>query len=415
MKKADLIIKNASELLTCKEAAPDLIGVIRGGWVAVRGDRIAAVGAKEDIAPLAGDTTQIIDATGKVVAPGFVDCHTHVVFGGSRRAEYLAKAEKLSDAEIIELGIKTGITATITPTREHTAEELYEESSVRVKEMIVSGTTTLESKSGYGLDRDTEIKQLAVNKLLDEHLPADIVSTYLGAHGWPPERKKEDYLNFLLEEMIPFIGTEGLADFCDIWCDEGHYSAAESRLVLEKGLENGLKAKIHTGAYSYVGGADVAASLRAVSADHLNYTPAASLEKLAEAGVTGVVLPGTDFAVKHPRPFDIEPMIRAGLEIALATNCCPGCWCTSMAFIIILACRNHGMSAARAIRGTTIAGAKAIGRESTIGSIEPEKLADIQIWNFSNYGDIAYHYSPNPADTVIKRGKIVARSGQPLI
>lgn len=414
MKKADLIIKNAAELLTCKEACPDLIGVIRGGWVAVRGDRIAAVGTKEDISPLAGDTTQIIDAAGKVIAPGFVDCHTHVVFGGSRRDEYLAKAEKLSDAEIAGLGIKTGITATIMPTREHTVEELYEESSARVKEMIISGTTTLESKSGYGLDRDTEIKQLTVNKLLDERLPVNIVSTYLGAHGWPPERKKEDYLNFLLEEMIPFIGAESLADFCDVWCDEGHYDAAESRIILEKGLENGLKAKIHTGAYSYVGGADAAASLGAISADHLNYTPAASLKKLAEAGVTGVVLPGTDFAVKHPQPFDIEPMIQAGPEIALATNCCPGCWCTSMAFIIILACRNHGMSAARAIRGTTIAAAKAIGREGTVGSIEPGKLADIQIWNFNNYGDIAYHYSPNMADTVIKRGKIVARHGQLL-
>lgn len=410
-----MIIKNAAELLTCKDASPDLIGVVRGGWVAVRGGRIAAVGEKEDIAPLAGDTTQIIDAAGKVVAPGFVDCHTHVVFGGSRRDEYLAKAEKLSDAEIAGLGIKTGITATITPTREHTKEELYEESSARVKEMIVSGTTTLESKSGYGLDMDTEIKQLAVNKLLGERLPVDIVSTYLGAHGWPPGHEKEDYLNFLLKEMIPFIGAEGLADFCDVWCDEGHFDAAESRIILEKGLENGLKAKIHTGAYSYVGGADVAAGLGAISADHLNYTPAASLEKLAAAGVTGVVLPGTDFAVKHPRPFDIEPMIRAGLEIALATNCCPGCWCTSMAFIIILACRNHGMSAARAIRGATIAGAKALGKESTVGSIEPGKLADIQIWNLDNYGDIAYHYSPNPVDTVIKRGKIVAGRGQMLI
>lgn len=415
MKKADLIIKNAAELLTCKETAQDLIGVVRGGWVAVCGDKIAAVGAKEDIEPLAGDTTQIIDADGKVVAPGFVDCHTHVVFGGSRGGEYLAKAEKLSDAEIAGLGIKTGITATMTPTREHSKEKLYAESSARVGEMIASGTTTLESKSGYGLDRDTEIKQLTVNKLFNERLPVDVVSTYLGAHGWPPEHKKEDYLHFLLEEMIPLIGAEGLADFCDVWCDEGHYDGTESRLILEKGLANGLKAKIHTGAYSYAGGADVAAGLGAVSADHLNYTPAASLEKLAKAGVTGVVLPGTDFAVKHPRPFDIEPMIQAGLEIALATNCCPGCWCTSMAFIIILACRNHGMSAARAIRGATIAGAKAIGKESIVGSIEPGKLADIQIWNLSNYGDIAYHYSPNPVDIVIKRGKIAARRGQLLI
>lgn len=415
MKKADLIIKNAAELLTCNPVASDLIGVIRNGWVAVNGDRIAAVGTKEDIAPLIGDMTQIIDASGKVTAPGFVDCHTHVVFGGSRSNEYLAKAEKLSDAEIAALGIKTGITATITPTREHTTDDLYEESSARVKEMIISGTTTLESKSGYGLDKDTEIKQLTVNKLLDKRLPVDIVSTYLGAHGWPPEREKENYLNFLLEEMIPFIGAEGLADFCDVWCDEGHYDAEESRIILEKGLENGLKAKIHTGAYSYVGGADAAARLGAISADHLNYTPAASLEKLAKAGVTGVVLPGTDFAVKHPRPFDTGPMIQAGLEIALATNCCPGCWCTSMAFIIILACRNHGMSAARAIRGATIAGAKAIGKESVVGSIEPGKLADIQIWNLNNYGDIAYHYSPNPVDTVIKRGKIAAQHGRLLI
>jgi imidazolonepropionase len=413
-KRADLVVANASELLTCKENSPDLVGVVRNGWIAVREGKIEAVGTKEEIEPMISGSTEVIDAAGRVVAPGFVDCHTHVVFGGTRVGEYFAKIEKLSPEEIERRGIKTGILTTLEPTRGHSLEDLYSETASRMMDMIISGSTTIESKSGYGLDRETEIKQMEVNKLLESRLPVNIASTFLGGHGWPQDVGKEKYMDFLIKEMIPSVGESGLAEFCDAWCDEGHYTAKECEAILEAGVNAGMKPKLHEGGYSYIGGAEVAAELHAVSADHLNYVPRRSLRKLADAGTTGVPLPGIDFAVGHDRPFDPIPMVEEGLEIAIATNCCPGCWCTSMPFIIILACRRHGMSAERAIRAATFAGARALGRQDRIGSIEPGKVADIQIWNLGHYADIAYHYMTNPVGVVIKGGKVTVRDSKIL-
>ena len=407
--KADMVIKNAKELLTCRDDAPDLIGILRDGWVAVNGGKISSVGSKEKIEPMISDETEVIAAGGKVAAPGFVDSHTHVVFGGTRVDEYFAKIERLSNDEIAARGIKTGILTTLIPTREHSLETLYFESSERVRDMIISGTTTVESKSGYGLDRETELKQLEVNRLLAERLPVDVVSTFLGAHGWPKDTTKERYMDFLIHETIPLVGESKMARFCDAWCDEGYYTAEDCRVILQAGIDAGMRPKLHSEGYSYIGGAEVAAELRAVSADHLNYAPRKSLRALAEAGVTAAPLPGIDFAVGHPLPFDPIPMLEEGLEIAVATNCCPGCWCTSIPFIIILACRRHGMSAARAIRGATIAGAKALGMADDIGSIEPGKRADIQLWNLDRHEDIAYHYMTNTVSVVIKDGRVVAR------
>lgn len=411
-KRADLVIKNAKQLLTCRDDAKDLIGLMEGGWVAVTGGTISAVGGKSEVEPMIGEGTNIIDATGKVVAPGFVDSHTHLVFGGTRVGEYFAKIEKLTPEEIQRRGIKTGILTTLIPTREHDIETLYEESADRVRDMIRSGTTTVESKSGYGLNRETEIKQLRVNRMIEDRLPVSVASTYLGAHGWPHEYKKEDYIELLVNELIPEIGELGLAEFCDAWCDEGHYTAEDCRVILEAGIKAGMRPKLHEGGYSYIGGAEVAAELRAISADHLNYDPRPSLRRMAEAGVVGTPLPGIDFAVGHALPFDPQPMLEEGLELAIATNCCPGVWCTSMPFIIILACRRHGMSAERAIRAATIAGAKALGRQDRIGSIEAGKNADIAVWNLEQYQDVAYHYMTNPIGVVIKDGKVVVRDAR---
>ncbi|MDR3164398.1 MAG: imidazolonepropionase [Synergistaceae bacterium] len=411
-KKAELVIKNATELLTCRDDSPDLIGLVKNGWVAADGGKIIAAGGAESVEPLISGSTQVIDASGKVVAPGFVDSHTHVVFGGGRVGEYFARIGKLSQEEIKRRGIKTGILTTLELTREHSLEELYDETALRVRDMIISGTTTVESKSGYGLDRDTELKQLEVNRLLEKRLPVSVVSTFLGGHGWPSDMDKGKYMDFLINEMIPFVGGSGLAEFCDAWCDEGYYTAQECGLILEAGIKSGMKPKLHEGGYSYIGGAEVAADLKAVSADHLNYDPRKSLRRLAEAGTVGAPLPGIDFAVRHERPFDPAPMIEEGLELAIATNCCPGCWCTSMPFIIILACRNHGMSSERAIRAATIGGAKALARQDSIGSIEPGKDADIQIWNLDRHEDIAYHYTTNPVETVIKGGRIAAANAR---
>lgn len=403
---AHIVIENAAQLLTCKPDAADHIGLITMGSVAVSDGKITAVGSKADVAPLIGKETKILDAAGKIVMPGFVDCHTHVVFGGTRVEEYCARLQTDDLEELKKQGVPMGIMVTLSATRGLPTDELYEQSAQRVRRMILSGTTTLESKSGYSLNIEGEVRQLEIGHMIARKLPIDISSTFLGAHGWPQNIAKEAYMELLINEMIPEIGIKGLAEACDIWCDEGHYEKEDCRKILEAGREHGMEPKIHAGAYSYVGGEDLAAEMNMYSADHLNYTPFEALQKLAAAGVTGVVLPGIDFAVRHPLFFDPRPMYQAGLELGMATNCCPGCWCTSMPFIISLACRQHHMSPARALRAATYGSACALKREEMIGSIEVGKQADIIILDIPTYEDIAYRLGENPVETVIRHGRI---------
>ena len=412
---ADIVIENAAQLLTCKLDASDHIGLVTMGSVAVSNGNITAVGNGADVAHLIGKETKVLDAAGKVVMPGFVDCHTHVVFGGTRVEEYCARLETDDLEELKRRGVPMGIMVTLSATRGLPTDELYEQSAQRVRKMILNGTTTLESKSGYSLNTEGEVRQLEIGHMIAENLPIDVSSTFLGAHGWPPDMEKEAYMELLINEMIPEIGAKGLAEACDIWCDEGHYEKEECRKILEAGREHGMEPKIHAGAYSYVGGEDLAAEMGMNSADHLNYTSAAALEKLAAAGVTGVVLPGIDFAVNHPRFFDPRPMYRAGLELGMATNCCPGCWCTSMPFMISLACRQHSMSPARALRAATYGSACALKRQQRIGSIEIGKQADIIILNIPTYEDIAYRLGDDPVETVIRHGKITVQDNKIIL
>ena len=412
---ADIVIENAAQLLTCKLDASDHIGLVTMGSVAVSNGNITAVGNGADVAHLIGKETKVLDAAGKVVMPGFVDCHTHVVFGGTRVEEYCARLETDDLEELNRRGVPMGIMVTLSATRGLPTDELYEQSAQRVRKMILNGTTTLESKSGYSLNTEGEVRQLEIGHMIAENLPIDVSSTFLGAHGWPPDMEKEAYMELLINEMIPEIGAKGLAEACDIWCDEGHYEKEECRKILEAGREHRMEPKIHAGAYSYVGGEDLAAEMGMNSADHLNYTSAAALEKLAAAGVTGVVLPGIDFAVNHPRFFDPRPMYRAGLELGMATNCCPGCWCTSMPFMISLACRQHSMSPARALRAATYGSACALRRQQRIGSIEVGKQADIIILDIPTYEDIAYRLGDDPVETVIRHGKITVQDNKIIL
>lgn len=412
-RKADLVIENAKQLLTCPSDGEG-IGVVENGWVAVADGMIIAAGGRKEVeASVSADASDRMDATGKVVAPGFIDCHTHLVFGGSRVDEYAVKLVTNDPAELRRRGIPTGIMVSVEKTRKTSDEELFRQAAGRLEEMILSGTTTVESKSGYGLDTETELRMLRINRRLADEYPAEVVSTFLGAHGWPSDVAKEAYIKILVEEMIPAVAEEGLAEFCDIWCDEGHFTAKESRVILQAGRDAGLEPKIHTGAYSYIGGADIAAEMRMASADHLNYTPRKALRALAEAEVPGVLLPGIDFAVRHPKPFDPRPMAEEGMIMALATNCCPGCWCTSMPLILQLGCRNHGLSPEQAIRAATIGSAKALRREKRTGSIEKGKRADIQIWNLERYEDALYHLGSPYVETVIQKGKTAVRNGLP--
>ena len=408
-------IRHASELVTCKGSAPKHgkemsdIGLIKDGAVIIHDDKIVATGTTEELDRQVDlNEYEVIDAAGKTVMPGFVDSHTHFIFGGYRADEFSWRLKGDSYMSIMERG--GGINATVVPTREATEEELIEAGEERLNRMLEFGVTTVEGKSGYGLTMESELRMLEVNRELNEELPLDIFSTFLGAHGWTEGMKKEVYIDLLCKEMIPRVAGEKLAVCNDIWCDEGHYTAKECETVLAAGRDYGLAPRIHTDAYSYIGGSDLAADMHMLSADHLNYTPVSVFQKLKDADVTGVLLVGTDFAVNHPKQVDPRPMLDIGMDLGLATNCCPGCWCESMIFILVLACRQHGFSAEEALRAATKGAAKAMGLKDR-GSLTPGKLADLLILDTDTYEDLIYKYGRNPIETIIKKGKVAAKGG----
>lgn len=404
--RADLVIANAAEVLTCVPTSGDLVGRSPGALVAIAGERIIAVGPPAEIAQqVDASSAEVIDASGKIVAPGFVDCHTHVVFGGSRVEEYAARMT-MNVAEVEALGIPTGIQASVRMTRADSVDELAASAADRMWRMFRHGTTTVESKSGYGLSLAEEIKLLEVNRRLQASQPMDVVGTFLGAHDFPSELPREEYLEIVISEMIPKVAEQGLAEFCDVYCDEGYYAVQESRRILVAGLHVGLKPKIHVDAYADIGGAAMAAELGAVSADHLNYTDRASMRELAEADVIGVVMPALDFAVGHARPFDARAMLAEGMTLALATDICPACWVESMQIVMQLACRLYRFSPAEALYAATVGGARALEMEADRGSLEPGKLADVQIWDLPTFEDVVYRLGNNAVETVIKRGQV---------
>jgi imidazolonepropionase len=273
--------------------------------------------------------------------------------------------------------------------------------------MLHYGSTTVESKSGYGLSLDEEVKMLQVNRRLRSSQSVDVVSTFLGAHDFPPDVPRRRYIDELVEEMIPHVAREGLAEFCDVYCDDGYYTVEETRRILEAGLHEGLKAKIHVDAYADIGGAAMAAELPVVSADHLNYTDRRSMRALSQANVIGVVMPALDFAVAHPRPFDARAMLDEGMTLALATDLCPGCWVESMQVVMQLACRLYALSPEEALLASTLGAAAALELDGDRGSIEPGKLADLQLWDLPAFEDVIYRIGHNAVVMVIKRGKVV--------
>jgi imidazolonepropionase len=406
--RADLVIRGAAEVLTCVRATGNPLGRVAGGALAVAGERILAVGSAAELAAAVDlSHARVIDAGGGVVAPGFVDCHTHLVFGGSRAREYAAKMTR-SAAEVAALGIPSGIPASVAATRAADAEALFGQSAARLKRMFASGSTTVESKSGYGLCRETELRQLEVNRRLNEALPVDLVSTFLGAHDFPPDLPRKRYVDLLVNELIPAVAERGLAEFCDVYCDRGYYTVKESRRILSAGRDHGLRPKIHADAYSATGIADLAIELGAVSMDHLNYTTAAEMKRLARAGVVGVALPALDFAVAHPDPVNPVAVLESGMPLALATNLNPGNWTETMHFAMVLACRRHRLAPEEALLAATAGAAKALGREKEIGALEPGHLADLQIWDIPAFEDYIYRLDRNPIVGLIKRGQVIA-------
>jgi imidazolonepropionase len=405
----DLLLCRPSQVLTCDPTPGDPLGRWSGVGIAVQGETIAAIAPLPDLESaydLSG--AKVIDLAGKIVAPGFVDCHTHLVFGGTRAQEYAARLTR-SPQNVAALGIPSGIQATVAMTRASDPQTLCESARRRLANMLRHGTTTVESKSGYGLTVEKELQLLQVNRGLQECQPLDIVSTFLGAHDFPPEIPRQRYVDILVQEMIPLVAEANLAEFCDVYCDDGYYSVEDSRRILEAGLRYGLRGKIHVDAYANIGGCEMAAELKAVSADHLNYTTEAEVERLAGAGVVGVVMPGLDFAVNHPHPFDARLMLDKGLTLALATDLCPGCYMESMQLVMQLACRLYSFSPDEALLAATSGAAQACGLDDR-GVLQPGKLADIQVWDLPAFEDLVYRLGNNAVSMVIKRGQVVYTS-----
>jgi len=411
LQRPDIIIKNAAQILPCTGETMQDFQVLKDHAIVIANQKILDICSHQQLQQrYVVDDHNSIDASGKVVAPGYIDAHTHLVFHGSRVEEYAAKLSGNIEENLKKLAITTGPNRTIELTRDTSEEALFEQAEKRLLTMLKHGTTTVESKSGYGLTPESELKILRVGRLLNEHTPLDVVNTFLGAHGIPDHLTKEQYINEIVDVMIPQVAQHHLAEFCDVWCDEGYFTELESERILQAGLAHGLLPKIHADAYSYIGGSDLAARMKMVSIDHLNYTPDALMPQLAEAGVVGVLMPALDFAVGHKKPFDARKMLDSGMQIALATDMCPACYTSSMSFVINLACRLYQFSVEEAIKAATKMAAKALNLTDR-GTLEVGKIADIQIWDVPNYKYVAYELGTNIVETVIKRGRVVISKG----
>jgi imidazolonepropionase len=418
--ECDLVIHGARQLLTI--ASPDgprrglamqELGIVEDGAVAIQGDRIALVGTSAEILAEVGDGATLIDASGKLVLPGFVDPHTHLVFAGDRASEFEIRLQGASYMEILAAG--GGIKSTVAVTRQASLDQIVHQSRERLDRMLAHGTTTAEAKTGYGLDTENELKMLEAIRLLDERHPVDLVPTFLGAHAVPAEYRErvDDYVNLVVDEMLPALKTaghlgQGRQLFCDVFCEEGAFSVEQSKHILEQAKDLGMALKIHTDEFKSLGGTTLAVELGATSADHLACTTDREIELLANSDTVGVLLPGTPFGLAEDHYAPARKIIDAGVAVALATDLNPGtCYCESMPLIMALACRQMGITPSEAIVASTINAAHAVALGHRVGSLEVGKKADLLLLDIPDYRHLAYRFGTNLVQTVIKAGRVI--------
>lgn len=415
MDNGDLFIKNAKQLLkpVLNSSNKTELQIIKNGLIACVQGKIVLTGSTPKILNQlkVSDDATIIDAKGKVVAPGFVDPHTHPIFFGTRENEFELRIQGKSYQEIAEAG--GGIRYSVRQLRTASKEQLIQHALPYLDRFIQHGTTTIEAKSGYGLSLEDEIKSLEVIQELNRLHPIDLIPTFLGAHEIPDEyrHRRERYIDLIIKEMIPQVAERKLAEFCDIFCEEHVFNLQESEKILTAALDHGLKIKIHADQLTASGGADLAAKLGAISADHLDYITPDAIEKLKSSETIPVLLPGAVFFLGLNRYAPARKMIDAGLPVALATNLNPGsCMTESMPLMMTLGCIYMKMLPDEAWLATTIHAAQAVSRTGTIGSLDQGANADLVIWNIPNYSYLPYHFGVNLVDQVIKNGKSVWRN-----
>ncbi|MEA2574551.1 MAG: imidazolonepropionase [Chloroflexia bacterium] len=418
---ATLIIHSAAELVTChSDGSPEgpragasqaEACIIPNGAVAVRDGHILAVGPSDEILhSYRGGDTGLIDATGKTVTPGLVDAHTHLVWSGYRDEEYEMRLRGATYLEIMAAG--GGIMSTVRATRVANEGELKSKARERLRRMLEHGTTTVEIKSGYGLSVEDELKCLWAIRDLNHELQMSgtgprIAATFLGAHAVPEEYAgdPEGYVRLVIEEMLPTVAEEGLAEWCDVFCDVGAFTAEQTRRILQAAKVLGLGTRLHANEFERVGAVQVATEMRCSSADHLLVMEPEDIQALREAGTVAVLLPGTPLGLGLGRYAPARALIEVGVPVALATDCNPGtCPSENLALMIALACSQMKMSPAEAIVAATINSAYALDRGHLLGSLAPGKLADIVIWNAPNHRHLAYHFGVNLAEEVFVGG-----------
>ena len=387
--------------------AQGAVRMMKNAWVLIDKGAIIGVGngrLPQNVGGIDLRTVETIDAQGSLVTPGLVDAHTHLIFGGWRQNELALKLRGVPYLDILAQG--GGILSTVRATRAASQEELADKARLALDEMLALGTTTCEAKSGYGLDTETELRQLRAIRALDQTHPIDLVPTFLGAHALPEAYKNDraGYIRLLCGEMIPAAAAEGLAEFCDVFCETGVFTAEESRAILEAGKKYGLRPKIHADEIDPIGGSRLAGEIGAVSAEHLIVCPEEGITAMAAGGTAACLLPCTSFylgAAYAPA----RRMVEAGVPVAMATDFNPGsCPCLNMQLVMSLGCLKYRLTPEEVLTAVTLNGAAAIGRADRTGSVEPGKWGDLVIWEAEDLNYICYRLGGNLARTVIKKG-----------
>lgn len=404
------VLKNISKLYTCAgEGGQGDVRPVENAALAWEDGRIKWAGSEKDL-PEKYNDAHFFDAGGKIVIPGLVDCHTHLCFGGWREDEFAMRIQGKSYLEIAKAG--GGILSTVKATRKASDEELYEKSSKLLDKIVQQGVTTIECKSGYGLSLEDELKQLRVYKRLKEISSAEIVSTFLGAHTFPPEYKddRKGYIDLIIREMMPRIAEENLAEFCDIFVEESAFTIDEARKIFLTGKEYGLRPKLHADQLSSGGGAELAAEVGAVSADHLEQISDLGIQRMAEQDVVGVTLPLASLYTQQPY-LNCRRLVDGGVGVAIATDFNPGSAPSyHLPLAMMLTCNHGRLTPAETLKGATIYAAKAIGMDHKVGSIEVGKKADFVVLDVPSVNFWMYHFGENIIYQIFVAGEPLHRS-----
>lgn len=408
-----LVVINIGTLMTPEGTAAHgggaqgQIRVLHNAWVSIDDDTIIGIGTGMPEIP---ENATVVDAGGKMVTPGLVDAHTHLIFGGWRQHEMALKLQGVPYLDILAQG--GGILSTVNATHASDEQALVEKAAEALDEMLAFGTTTCEAKSGYGLSLEEELKQLRAIKQLNQVHPVDLAATFMGAHAVPTAYKenREEYIRLLCEEMIPAVAEEKLAGFCDVFCEKGVFSAEESEKILETGKRYGLVPKIHADEIEPIGGSVLAGKIGAISAEHLIVCPADGIASMAQGGTVACLLPCTSLylgATFAPA----RDMVNAGVPVAMATDFNPGsCPCLNMQLVMNLGCLRYKLTPEEVLTAVTLNGAAAIDMADKVGSLEVGKLGDLVIWDAEDLNYVCYRMGSNLVNTVIKKGKIYRKT-----